>query len=358
MKNLNVRRLVAPTAVALLAMVLGLTRCGNTTPAKPPTPPTAVTVETISPRPFVRFLTVTGTVEPTTVAGLASQAEGPVLGCRIREGERVRAGQELLRIGRQHSADAAKASAKEELRRQEVELQRITALVDDKAIPGEQLDSARASLERARAALAQAEQSAGDYSIRAPWAGVISRVRVADGNYVSPRTPLVDLYDPASLVLRFAMPEDHAFALTAGGRVEAAFDALPGSNFSLHIIRAYPELDRRLRTRSFEAALPKGTPFAPGMFARIRVVLDEQPAVLTVPADAVLGSGKEAFAFVMAGDKAARRAIETGFEQDGRVAVRSGLSSGERVIVGGIERVKDGAPVRLENASASKKSGR
>lgn len=358
MNKFNILRLVAPTAVAALGVMLGLTACGKTAPAKPATPPAAVTVETVTPRPFVRFLTVTGTIEPTKVAGLASQAEGPVLGFRVREGERVKAGQELLRIGRQSSAEAAKASAKEELRRQEVEFGRITALVADKAIPGEQLDTARASLQRARAALAQAVQSAGDYSIRAPWSGVISHVHVADGNYVAPRTPLVDLYDPASLVLRFAVPEDQAFALTAGGRVQATFDALPKRDFPLQIIRAYPELDRRLRTRSFEAALPKGTTFAPGMFARIRVVLEEQPSALTVASDAVLGDGDEAFVFVMAGEKAARRPIETGFEQDGRVSVRSGLNAGDRVIIDGIERVKDGAAVQLEPSASPKKSGR
>jgi len=80
------------------------------------------------------MLIVTGTIEPTTVAGLASPAEGPVVGCRVREGDRVTADQELLRIGRQLSAEAAQASAREELRRQEQEFQRITALVAEKAI--------------------------------------------------------------------------------------------------------------------------------------------------------------------------------------------------------------------------------
>ncbi len=335
-------------AIAALVFVLNLTGCGKAAPGKPTPPPAAVTVEAVTNRLFVRLLTVTGTIEPTTVAGLASQAEGPVLGCRVREGDRVTEGQELLRIGRKLSAEAAQSSAKEELRRQEQEFQRITALVAEKAIAGDQLDAARAALERARAALAQAEQSAGDYSIRAPWAGVVSRVRVADGNYVAPRTPLVDLYDPASLVLRFAVPEDHAFALAVGGRVQATFDALPGRDFTLEIIRAYPELDRRLRTRSFEAALPKEATFSPGMFARIRAVLDEQKAALTVPMEAVLGDGVKPFVFVLADGKAARRPVETGFEQDGRVWIRTGLKAGERVIISGIERVKDGAAVRLE----------
>jgi membrane fusion protein (multidrug efflux system) len=228
MKTFRLIQLIGLPAVATLVLALSLSGCGKGAPDKPTPPPVAVTFETVTNRLFVRLLTVTGTIEPTTVAGLASPAEGPVLGCRVREGDRVTAGQELLRIGRQLSAAAAQAAAREELRRQEQEFRRIEALVKEKAIAGDQLDTARAALERARAALAQAEQAADDYSIRAPWAGVVSRVRVADGNYVAPRTPLVDLYDPASLVLRFAVTEDHAFALAVDGRVQVTFDALPG----------------------------------------------------------------------------------------------------------------------------------
>jgi len=315
-------------------------------------------VEPVAPRQFVRLLAVTGTVEPTTVAGLASQAEGPVLGCRVREGDRVTAGQELLRIGRHLSAEATQASAREELHRQEQEFKRITTLVANKAVATDQLDATRAALERARAALAQAEQSAGDYSIRAPWAGVVSRVRVADGNYVAPRMPLVDVYDPSSLVLRFTVPEDHAFALAADGRVQATFDALPGRAFTLRIIRAYPELDRRLRTRTFEAALADDATFAPGMFARVRAVLQDEPAALTVPVEAVLGDDNSRFVFLFSEGKAVRRLVETGFEQDGRVWVRQGLKAGDRVIIGGIERVKDGSEVRLEGGKPATKDSK
>lgn len=340
-----------------LVLIALLSGCGKgVADAAKPTPPSpAVTAETISAAPFRELLAVTGTVEPTLVAGLASQAEGPVLGCRVREGDRVTAGQELLRIGRQLSAEATQTSAREELRRQEQEFRRTEALVAEKALAGDQLDTARAALERARAALAQAEQSAGDYSIRAPWAGVVSRVRVADGNYVAPRMPLVDIYDPASLVLRFTVPEDHAFALAAGGRIQTTFDALPGRAFTLEIIRAYPELDRRLRTRAFEAALSLDATFSPGMFARVRAVLQDVSAALTVPVESVLGDDNTRFVFLFTDGKAARRAVETDFEQDGRVWIRTGLRAGDRVIIGGIERVKDGLAVRLEGGKSAAK---
>jgi membrane fusion protein (multidrug efflux system) len=334
-------------SLALGAIVLVLAGCGETATDKPPPVPAAVTVETVRAGPFAQYLDVTGTVEPTRIAGLASQAEGPVLNCTVREGDHVAAGQELLRLGRRLSADAAQASAEEELRWQEQEFARVSSLVAENVLARTQLDAARASLERARAGLAQAQQLAGDYSIRAPWDGVVSQVHVADGNYVAPRMPLVDIYDPASLVLRFSVPEDHAFALELGGRVQATFDALPGQAFTLEIIRAWPGLERRLRTRAFEAALPAGATFAPGMFARVRAQLQEVPAAVTVPAEVVLDDGSSRFVFVLSDGQAARREVETGFEQDGRLLVRSGLEAGEQVIVGGVERITDGAPVRL-----------
>jgi len=117
------------------------------------------------------------------------------------------------------------------------------------------------------------------------------------------------------------------------------------------------ELDRRLRTRAFEAKLPKDATFAPGMFARLRTVLQDEPAALTVPVDAVLGTDKSRFVFVVKDGTASRRDVESGFEQDGRVWVRTGLQRGDAVIVSGIERVKDGSPVRIEGGpSAAKKS--
>lgn len=328
--------------------------CSEQAKEKPKPPPAAVTVEAITAGPFKRLLTITGTVEPTIIAGLASQAEGPILDCRIREGDTVTTGQELLRIGRISSVDAALAAAREELNRQHLEFDRVSNLVRSGALATERLDTTRAGLERAKAALAQAEQATEDYAIHAPWAGIVSKVRVADGNYVAPRTPLIDLYDPTSLVLRFAVPEQHAFDLTLGGKIEAAFDAIPGETFHLEIIRAYPELDRRLRNRTFEAALPAGGKFSPGMFARIDALLDTQENAISIPVDAVISSGEHSFVFVLQDGKATRRKVEIGYEQSGRVWIPGGLAPGETLIIGGVERVKDGAPVRLEGDAANK----
>lgn len=335
-------------AAGLVGAVL-FAGCSKTAPEPPSPPPVAVTVEAATPGPFERWLAATGSVEPTVFAGLASPAEGPVIARRVREGDHVVPGQELLRIGRQASAVATLASAREELRRTEADLRRVEILVAEKAVAGSQLDAARAAFERARAAVAQAQQAEGDFIIRAPWRGIVSSVHVAEGNFVAPRAVLVELFDPASLVLRFAVDEQDAPGIVPGGKIHASFDAVPDRMFDLDIVREYPSLDRRLRTRTFEASVPANVALAPGMFARLRIVREAYADALTIASESMLRDGEKAFIFVVEDGRAVRREVGPVFEQDGRIMLRSGLQPGDRVIVGGIERVKDGAAVRIES---------
>jgi membrane fusion protein (multidrug efflux system) len=316
-------------------------------------PPPAVSVETIAPRQFVERLALTGSIEPTIVAELSSPAEGPVYDCRVREGDRVTAGDTLLGIGRETSVTANVAAAEEELQRKQRDFDRFSSLATRNVLAADELDRARAELERARAGLTQAQQAASDYVLKAPWPGIVARVHVADGKYVAPRTPLVDLFDPSSLVLRFQVPERHVFAIEQGDAIEARFDAFPDRPFTLAITRAFPEIDRRLRTRTFEAALPLDqVDFAPGQFARIAVALQTVPQAITIPVEAMAtGTDGQPVVFVVAADGTARAVpITPGTEQDGRMLVADGLAPGDRLIVNGIEKVRAGEPVRVADA--------
>ncbi len=347
------------TIALALAFSLVLVACEQSAAPKKQSPPPAVSVDRIQPGPFTRSIELTGSVEPTRVATLSSPAEGPVMECAIREGDRVAADQVLLRIGRDTSAAASLAAAREELERQKREFERIKALVEEKALAAEQLDMARSSLENARAALARAQQVSSDYDVRAPWPGLVSRVHVADGKYIAPRAPLIDLFDPSSLVLRFQVPERYALAVKEGDELQARFDALPyqspDQSHHLNIVRAYPELDRRLRQRTFEASLPLDTEeFRPGFFARIHVDLERIENALSVPVEAVAqnADGRPVVYTVVDG-AAVAKVIETGFDQGGRVLVSQGLAPGDAVIVRGIERIRSGTKVQVAGAETS-----
>lgn len=339
-----------PFLLMLLLTLTLLSACKPELPAARKQPPAAVTIETLKPGPIDQILQLTGTVEAATVATLSSPAEGPVQLLSVREGDFVSQGQVLLVIGRDASAEASLSSAKEEVSRQQREYDRIQALVKDRALPGDQLDAARSALERARAQLAQAEQASRDFTVTAPWDGVVSRLHVADGRYLAPRTALVDLFDPSSLVLRFQVPEQHAFHVEQGNVLTATLDAFPGELLNLTVDRVWPELDRRLRTRTFEATLPLDSlQFAPGQFARVSVVIARLSNALTVPVEALLYSieGEPEVMRVEDDLTASRIPVKTGFERGGRVVLLSGVAAGDRIVVTGMGLVQPGKPVSL-----------
>ncbi len=337
-------------AATLFAGILLLSGCGKPAGDEKKAPLPVVGVEEIRPVPFARELALTGEVVPVRVAKLSSFAEGPVTFAGVREGDRVEAGTKLFVIGRSASAEAALVSSLEELRKREAEFQRASALRNTGAISVEQLDVARSELERARAAAAAAHQQSEDYTIHAPWSGVVGAILAREGNYVPPRTTLAELYDPASLVLRFAVPEEEALRVAPGMRLKVTFDAYPGETFDLEVSRAYGEIDRALRLRTFEAGLTPDRTFLLGMFARLRLAVESLPEAITVPETALLKDDAGRFVFVVCDSKAARRGVEVAFVQDGRAVISSGLAAGEVVVVAGKETIRAGAAVRVQKA--------
>ena len=235
-------------------------------------PVPVVAVQKAQVAPISRTLELTGTATPTRQARLASPGEGPIQNCRVREGDLVKRGERVLTIGRSGAAAAQVTAMAESVKEQAAELNRIKILVQSGAIPGSQLDTAKAKYEGARALMAKARESAGDYSVEAPWDGVVSKVLVKDGDFVAPRAPLVEMYDPNSLVIRLAVPEAQSTLVFKGMPVKVQMDAYPGKTFEGKISLVYPELDTRMRTRTAEVKLDYPVALIPGMFARLQVV--------------------------------------------------------------------------------------
>jgi len=289
------------------------------------------------------------TVEPTRMARLASPAEGPVDRLLVREGDHVKSGQLVVVIGRNRTTRAKLLSDREELRRLQDEFERVERLVAKGAVAGETLDKTRADLERAKAVVEAGEEITSDFQVRAPWSGVVSEVLVQEGNYVAPRAVLLEIFDPASLVVRIALPEAIALKVQLGAEARVRFDALPDEEVIGEVTRLYPELDRKLRMRVAEVSVTDQKALAPGMFARVHVTVEVVPEAVVVPVMAVVTTPKQEQAlFVVEGEVAHLRVIKSGIEESGRLQIVSGVSEGEVVVVGGHQKLKDGARIRVK----------
>ena len=343
--------------LAGLATTLVLSACSkpeadaSATPASAPASASvkgaAVRVERVRPAPLTLGIALTGAVEAGRIAQLSSAAEGPVLGLRVREGDKVARGQVLLSLGRSEGASTLTESLREDLRKEEDNLTRTRRLVDTGALPGEQLDAALANATRIRSQLAKAQESMRDYVITAPWAGVVSKMKVRDGDVVAPRAQLAEMYDPASLIIRVSVPEEAAARLALGMPARVELDAHPLLASAGHVTRLYPTLDARTHSRIAEITLDDGPLLLPGMFARVQLVRETLPDAITVPSFSLLAvPGGGSAVFVVQDGKAVRRKVTTGIEVDGRTRITAGLKAGDALIVAGQETLKDGAAVK------------
>lgn len=356
--SLRLQKMLLTTGLALL---FALACCGRDIPQpasgeeKGGEKAVLVDTETVKKAPLVLTFALTGQVEAGRIAQLASIAEGPVVHVRVREGDRVTKGQLLLSLGRTDGADALAQSLREDLKKEEDNLSRTRHLVETGALPAEQLDTAWAATERARAQLVKAQEVARDYAVVSPWAGVVSKMKVRDGDVVAPRAPLVEIYDPKSLIVRIEVPEQEASGIVQGMKAGIDLDAYPGRKYTGVVVRVYPTIDIRTRTRTAEIAVKDPPELLPGMFARLSLVRSTVADAITVPAHSLLVlPGGETVVFVLRDGKAVRRKLETGAEVDGRVRIVKGLAGGEQIIVAGQEKLKDGMAVKTPESAARK----
>ena len=289
---------------------------------------------------------------------------------------------------RPEEIDKARESVREAVQSAKFEqrdLERIAQLVETGALPGEELDKGRvkqvaaearlnaarrqlemleagftrtaiavqdAALKEAAAKLELAQARLNECAVAAPFAGTITKVFVRQGDMAAMKAPLLEMADLSSLVLRCAVPEAYAAETRQGMKAQVRLDALPGKTLPAEIARVFPELDSRMRTRTTELVIRDHAELVPGMFGRVRVILESVRDAIIAPVQAVVVTPTGAsVVFVAIDGTAAQRKVQTGIEERGRVQILSGLNPGDKLIVSGNEKLKDGATVRLPGAS-------
>ena len=212
----------------------------------------------------------------------------------------------------------------------------------------------QAQVVEAAALLKVAEAKVAECELRAPFDGTVTKAYVRKGDLARAKEPLLGLIEPASIVVRFAVPEQYARSLSKGGAVQVLMDACCERYINSVVIRIFPQVDENTHTFLAEAKLPVGCRSIPGMFARVRLPVKTVRNVPAVPAGAILTSpsGRQ-IAFLLGDGKAVKRNIRTGLESKGFIQILDGITAGEQVIVAGNERLKDGMPVKVKSGKAS-----
>ena len=351
-----VRRVVIGGVVALVAAgVFWRVMQPSAAPvAKPANTPVLVSIAPAQPRAFHDRLDALGTLRAREAVDITAPVAEIVDQIHFREGQPVREGEVLVTL-RQTEEQAELADARANLAEQQRELTRLEGLLKQRAAPGNEVDSRRTLLERARQQVAMAEARLADRTLRAPFAGVVGFRHVSPGAMVSPGDVITTLDDVGLLKLEFSVPSDRLPMLQQAERVEARAPGLTDpflGKVTLVNSRVNPD-DRSVRARA-ELSNPEGR-LKPGMLVQVSVLSPARESV-AVPEGAVLSQQDRHFVYVVdAEQRAQRREVRLGVRDNGQVEVLEGLAAGEPLIVEGLMALSPGK--RVSAAAGQAKAG-
>jgi len=336
-------------AVALaVALSVASTAWSQQTPAASPARLATATVGSVAAG--ARYL-ADGQVEAARETPITSQVSGQVLVRTVREGDRVRAGQVLVRIDpraaqqNQAAITAQLAGARAQLVAADRNLERSRELVAQKFLSPATLDRAeaeqRAAAETVKALAAQAAGAAtqtGWHTIVAPFDAVVTSVSTEVGDTALPGKPLMQLHDPSALRVAVNVPAAIAARIDAQGQPAIEIpDAAPASRQpAAGALVVVPAADPLSHTQLVRIDLPRRIAgLHPGLFARVWLPVAREAgaeaARLTVPRSALVTRGDLRAVYTVGDAGVALRQVRVGRSQGDEVEILSGLAAGEKV---------------------------
>jgi membrane fusion protein, multidrug efflux system len=309
--------------------------------------PPAMPVEVVVARTdtVVDAILATGQMQAMQSIELRPDIEGRIADILVREGAVVARGTPLFKVDdAELKSQVARAEADRDLARQS--LARTRDLLAQKASSQSELERAEATARSNEAQLALLATRLDRTVVRAPFAGAVGQRYVSLGDYVTTDTRLVSLQTVSPQRAVFQVPERYAQQLKVGQQVTFRVAALPGREFAGRVDFVDPAVQLPGRTITVKAVVPNTRrELQPGMFIEVRLATAVRPEAVVIPEDAIIPLQGSNYVWVVTNGKATRRQVDIGVRTPGFVEARSGVEAAEQVVVGGQERLAEGAPV-------------
>ncbi|MDP3921466.1 MAG: efflux RND transporter periplasmic adaptor subunit [Candidatus Omnitrophota bacterium] len=332
-------------------------------PAQPKVSVIAVKAFKVGRFNYEDSLNVLGTVKGAMEFKLSFEVPGVVSSINYREGERYEEGALLLSLRqddillrlKRAQAELNKADTGVQLAQEKVtEHEKLFAMG---AIPKQTLDKVKIELdgakydsEAARLELKAHESMLEKSNLYAPSAGMIGELKIEEGETVTPNTLLGSHIMTEYVYAEFGVVEREVNKIALGQKARVFIDAYPDKTFEGVIENIAPVVGGTSRTATSRIRIENPERLLlPGMFSRIRILLYSKKNALVVPTDALQGGEGDQWIFIVheEDEVAEKRAISVGYTRPDYSQIDAGISEGELVAVTGLERLEDGAKVRL-----------
>ena len=324
-------------------------------------PPVGVGVQQLANKPVVITSEYIAVIKSRRSSDVRPQVEGVITDIFAKSGDRVTAGKPLLQIDASkqqatvESDEASRIAQDEAVHYAEQQFERAKQLLSVGAISQQEYEQAETALKSTtatqtalKARVQESRVQLQYYRVTSPTDGTVGDIPVRIGDRVKTDTVLTTVDQKAGLEVYIQVPIERGPDVRTGLPVQI----VDGSGQLLAesaIDFVSPQVDDKTQSILVKAAMPSDKDFRTEQFVRARVIWRSQPG-LTIPAVSVTRINGQYFAFVAEpkgnGFVARQRSVKVGELIGNDYVVEGGLAVGDRLIVSGVQKIGDGAPVQ------------
>jgi len=368
----RIRQLIVPAAVAagFILLSLGCSRQDSAEGKRRGPMKFPVEVTTVTSRDAKLVVQTVGSVEAFEIVQVTVRVPGVVQKVRFREGEFVAAGAQLVEIEPERytlslqSAEAALERAKAALREAQSGLMRRVDIGERNPgfVSTEDLEnwqtrvlSLQADSAQAAVNLDLARLNLRDAYVPAPVSGIMQSRIVRTGQYVQAGTVIAAMVRRDPLLLKFSVPDQEAQRLRVGQTaVFSTRDSRETYEARLTAVTDFADPSTRMVSVTAEVTDSRRSELHPGAFAEVTISMGESTQLPVIPQLCIRPSERGFLAFTVKDSIAHERVLTLGLRtDDGNVEVYNGVEAGEIIVVRGAEALSDGAVVRIIKGAKS-----
>ena len=319
------------------------------TPAEQPATVEAVPVRLDTVLTTIRAV---GSLRPNEAVVISPEIAGRIARLPFVEGEKVESGDPLVELD-STILRAELDKAQSTLTLAEANRERAMTLASQGAGTLRARDESEAAYREARANLALAQARLMKMTITAPFSGMVGIRSVSVGAYVNPGDRVVELADIDPIKVDFRVPGLALPKLRPGQSIQVTVDALPGKTVDGEVYVIDPIVEANGRAVKLRARIPNPDGvLSPGLFARVRIVIDRRENAMLIPESAVFADGRSRYVYRVVDGRAVQTKVELGQRRPGQVEVRSGLDSDAVVVTAGHQQIRNGSRVTIVKVEA------
>lgn len=338
------------------------------------TGPVPVRVAPATVGDFPIYYKALGTVTAMNTINVRSQVAGQLVKLNFQEGQMVKAGDLLAEIDPRsyqialEQAEGTLLTNQALLKNAQIDLERYRGLYAEDSIAKQTLDTAASLVGQYQGTIKSNQAAVGDAKlnleftrIRAPIAGRTGLHQLDVGNLVAANdtTALVIITQTKPITVNFTLPEKDLSVVIgrfrSGDKLLAeAWDRGDEKLQSTGVLYSLDnQIDITTGTLKFKARFDnQDEVLFPNQFVNLRLRADTLKHAVLVPSAAIQFGTNGTFAYVMDGDKKVKiRQLQTGASDENATVISSGLAEGERVVLEGTDRLRDGSEVEVVNDS-------